>query len=59
MPVDLRFAPGGILALFHDAMVTLGFFALTRKEVTISTVAASIKSRPVALPLSDGGQRYS
>jgi preprotein translocase subunit SecF len=37
---DLRFAPGGILALFHDAMVTLGFFCLTRKEVTISTVAA-------------------
>jgi preprotein translocase subunit SecF len=37
---DLRFAPGGILALFHDAIVTLGFFCLTRKEVTISTVAA-------------------
>lgn len=37
---DLRFAPGGILGLFHDAMVTLGFFVLTRKEVTISTVAA-------------------
>lgn len=37
---DLRFAPGGILALFHDAMVTLGFFVVTRKEVTISTVAA-------------------
>ncbi|MEI8258185.1 MAG: protein translocase subunit SecF, partial [Deltaproteobacteria bacterium] len=37
---DLRFAPGGILALFHDAIVTLGFFVLTRKEVTISTVAA-------------------
>jgi preprotein translocase subunit SecF len=37
---DLRFAPGGILALFHDAVVTLGFFVITRKEVTISTVAA-------------------
>jgi preprotein translocase subunit SecF len=37
---DLRFAPGGILGLFHDAIVTLGFFVLTRKEVTISTVAA-------------------
>jgi preprotein translocase subunit SecF len=37
---DLRFAPGGILALFHDALVTLGFFVVTRKEVTISTVAA-------------------
>ncbi len=37
---DLRFAPGGILALFHDCMVVLGFFVITRKEVTISTVAA-------------------
>ena len=37
---DLRFAPGGILALTHDALVTLGFFVVTRKEVTISTVAA-------------------
>ena len=37
---DLRFAPGGILSLFHDAVVTLGFFVVTRKEVTISTVAA-------------------
>ncbi len=37
---DLRFAPGGILALLHDAMVTLGFFIITRKEITISTVAA-------------------
>ena len=37
---DLRFAPGGILALFHDSVVTLGFFVVTRKEVTISTVAA-------------------
>jgi preprotein translocase subunit SecF len=37
---DLRFAPGGILGLFHDAMVTLGFFVVTQKEVTISTVAA-------------------
>jgi preprotein translocase subunit SecF len=37
---DLRFAPGGILALLHDAIVTLGVFVLTRKEITISTVAA-------------------
>lgn len=37
---DLRFAPGGILALLHDSLVTLGFFVVTRKEVTISTVAA-------------------
>jgi preprotein translocase subunit SecF len=37
---DLRFAPGGVLALTHDSLVTLGFFVVTRKEVTISTVAA-------------------
>ncbi len=37
---DLRFAPGGILALLHDCFVVLGFFVITRKEVTISTVAA-------------------
>lgn len=37
---DLRFAPGGILALTHDALMTMGFFVVTRKEVTISTVAA-------------------
>ncbi|MBL8604350.1 MAG: protein translocase subunit SecF [Myxococcales bacterium] len=37
---DLRFAPGGILALLHDSVVVLGFFVITRKEVTISTVAA-------------------
>jgi preprotein translocase subunit SecF len=37
---DLRFAPGGMLVLFHDAMVILGFFVISRKEITISTVAA-------------------
>ena len=37
---DLRFAPGGILGMFHDALVVLGFFVITRREVTISTVAA-------------------
>jgi len=37
---DLRFAPGGILALVHDCFVVLGFFVITRKEITISTVAA-------------------
>ncbi len=37
---DLRFAPGGIIAMIHDAAVTLGIFALLRKEVNLSTVAA-------------------
>ncbi|MCB9667007.1 MAG: protein translocase subunit SecF [Myxococcales bacterium] len=37
---DLRFAPGGVLAMIHDAVVTLGIFAVLRKEVNLSTVAA-------------------
>jgi preprotein translocase subunit SecF len=37
---DLRFAPGGILALFHDAAVVLGVFVVFRREVSIATVAA-------------------
>jgi preprotein translocase subunit SecF len=37
---DLRFAPGGILALFHDAVVVLGVFVIFRREVSIATVAA-------------------
>ncbi|MBL8682897.1 MAG: protein translocase subunit SecF [Myxococcales bacterium] len=37
---DLRFAPGGILALFHDAVVVIGVFVIFRREVSIATVAA-------------------
>jgi preprotein translocase subunit SecF len=37
---DLRFAPGGILALFHDAVVTVGVFVLLRKEFNLTTVAS-------------------
>jgi preprotein translocase subunit SecF len=37
---DLRFAPGGVLAMIHDALVTLGIFAILRKEINLSTVAA-------------------
>ncbi len=37
---DLRFAPGGILALFHDAVVVIGVFVVFRREVSIATVAA-------------------
>lgn len=37
---DLRFAPGGIIALIHDAMVVIGVFIVLRKEVTLSTIAA-------------------
>jgi preprotein translocase subunit SecF len=37
---DLRFAPGGIVALIHDALIALGAMVLTGREITISTVAA-------------------
>src|SRR5947208_4974097 len=37
---DLRFAPGGILALFHDALVVIGVFIVTRREISLSTIAA-------------------
>jgi len=37
---DLRFAPGVVVACIHDAMVVLGVFVLTHKEVTLSTIAA-------------------
>lgn len=37
---DLRYAPGGILALAHDAFITVGAFALTWKEFNLQTIAA-------------------
>ena len=39
---DLRFAPGGIVALVHDVGIALGAMVLARKEITISTVAAML-----------------
>ena len=37
---DLRFAPGGVVALVHDAMMVIGVFVLFKKEITLSTIAA-------------------
>jgi preprotein translocase subunit SecF len=37
---DLRFAPGGVVALVHDAMVVIGVFIFLKKEITLSTIAA-------------------
>ena len=37
---DLRFAPGGIVALTHDAFLVVGAFALTGKEFNLQTIAA-------------------
>jgi preprotein translocase subunit SecF len=37
---DLRFAPGGIVALIHDAFITVGAFAITWREFNLTTIAA-------------------
>jgi preprotein translocase subunit SecF len=37
---DLRFAPGGVVALVHDAMMVIGVFVLFKKEISLSTIAA-------------------
>jgi preprotein translocase subunit SecF len=39
---DLRFAPGGIVALVHDVGIALGAMVMARKEITLSTVAAML-----------------
>ncbi|HEY6880084.1 MAG TPA: protein translocase subunit SecF [Polyangiales bacterium] len=40
MRFDLRFAPGGIIALLHDTLITVLVFVIMRREVNLSTVAA-------------------
>ncbi len=37
---DFQFAPGAVICLFHDAIITLGIFALFQREVNIQTLAA-------------------
>lgn len=37
---DLRFAPGAVIALFHDAVVAIGILAALQKELNLVTVAA-------------------
>ena len=37
---DLRFAPGGVLAMFHDVVITLGIYVLVQKELNLTTIAA-------------------
>ena len=39
---DLRFAPGGIVALVHDVGIAMGAMVLARKEITLTTVAAML-----------------
>ena len=37
---DLRFSPGAVLALMHDAIVTVGVLTLMQRELNLATVAA-------------------
>lgn len=37
---DLRFAPGGVLAMMHDAIITVGVYVLFQREVNLTTIAA-------------------
>ncbi len=39
---DVRFAPGGIIALIHDVGIALGAMIITQREITLSTVAAML-----------------
>jgi preprotein translocase subunit SecF len=39
---DLRFAPGCVVALVHDALGTIGIFVLLGKEINLTTVAAAL-----------------
>ena len=36
---DFRFSPGVIIAMVHDAIVTLGYFAFTGREFNLASVA--------------------
>ena len=37
---DFRYGPGAIIALIHDSIITVGAFALTYKEFSLTTLAA-------------------
>ncbi len=37
---DTRFAPGAIIAMFHDVLMVLGFFLVSRREFNLTSVAA-------------------
>jgi preprotein translocase subunit SecF len=37
---DARYAPGAVICLAHDAIITLGIFVLTGREVNIAIVAS-------------------
>jgi preprotein translocase subunit SecF len=37
---DFRYGPGAIIALIHDSIITVGAFAVTYKEFSLTTLAA-------------------
>ncbi|MEC7519596.1 MAG: protein translocase subunit SecF [Myxococcota bacterium] len=37
---DLRFAPGGVIAMAHDALITVGIYVLLQKEFNLTIIAA-------------------
>jgi preprotein translocase subunit SecF len=37
---DFRYGPGAIVALIHDSIITMGAFAVTYKEFSLTTLAA-------------------
>lgn len=37
---DFRFAPGGVVALAHDAIIVVGFYTVTGAEINTTTIAA-------------------
>lgn len=37
---DYEFAPGAVVCLFHDAIITLGIYSLLWREVNVQTLAA-------------------
>src|SRR5438105_774355 len=38
---DFRFSPGVIIALIHDAIITMGFFVISRHELNLTSVTVS------------------
>jgi len=37
---DFKFAPGALVALVHDAIMVLGYYAISRREFTLTSIAA-------------------
>lgn len=37
---DYKYAPGAVICLFHDAIITMGIFSLFGREVNVQTMAA-------------------